>query len=569
MEIKSFYYVLGGFMLDFYALGLMCAFGLHLILVGRKKSNEIGKQYSIGIGLFFLSVAISAITYSVDLAHRTFIGGRLFPASAEYKEMGFEFASLHPESYFLAILLFLLLAFSFLMKPIELYMLNRPKAVMSKMCIGLAPLPVLIRIFELLTLPQEGSGLYWVFTGLFAVVWLMVVITALSLLSIYFRMAIKSTGDVRKRGFAVVVAMLVWLASIFTRPTFLKQIAENPYSFWIMGVIEFSMLSLFVYGFAQNMEYEFSESKRDYLYQNWFFQVVIVGFWLLVGFYFSIVFWSQDLLFVEIWEMRALTDASVDNFGNFMDRSIAEGDEGLGGQDITYLVLIPFVLIYLLSLLPQFRQKFEKPRIYAGFIIMSAIVLAIVNRGFKGFFCRARPGKAMEDPSNYTPMWTFGTLSFDDGLSSGSFTSGHTTTAVILVALGFILIKTHKTWLITLTFTATIAWTAIMGAGRVVHGAHYPGDTLWALLVGIALIAWVYFFVLKIPEQEAGTFKLEKIGAELVWGIYFIFFAVFILAFLAGIKYTVLEFEWYWALAIVVGPIGAYLIKKRDRKSVV
>jgi len=285
MEIKPFYFILGGFMLDLYALGLICALGLYLIYMGRKKDNEIGRQYSVGIGLFFLAIAVSAITYSVDLAHRTFIGGRLFPAEAEYKEMGYTFSSLHPESYFLVILLFLLLAFSFLMKPIELYMLNRSKPILSKMCIVLSPLPLIIRGLELITLPQQGDALYWVFSGLFAIVWLMVVITALSLLFIYSRIGFKSTGDVRKRAFAVVLSLIIWLVSIFTRPTFLKSIADNIYLFWVMGVIEIVMCSLFVYGFAQNMEFEFSDTKQLYLYQHWFFKIAVIGLWFLVGFY--------------------------------------------------------------------------------------------------------------------------------------------------------------------------------------------------------------------------------------------------------------------------------------------
>ena len=49
-------YELAGFILHYFSLALILAFGIHLIFEGIKKKNEISKQFTIGIGLFFSSI---------------------------------------------------------------------------------------------------------------------------------------------------------------------------------------------------------------------------------------------------------------------------------------------------------------------------------------------------------------------------------------------------------------------------------------------------------------------------------------------------------------------------------
>ena len=443
-----------------------------------------------------------------------------------------------------------------------LYLMQKKKPILYKICLGLTPLPILIRIFELQLLPQEGSTEYYIFTGLFYLIWLVIGFSIISLLSLYFKAAIKSAGDVKKRSWAIVISILIWLVITFLRQIILKTFEKSPALFWVPATIELLMLLLFIYGFAQTMEFEVSSEDNVYLYQNWFFNVIVWGTLIMFSLYLSIIFWNSDLESVIYWKAQALTNENFAAFGQFIDQSVVEGD-GLGGQDISYFLLIPFVLLYFPSYLPAFKEKLEKIRIYGGLMIANAVVLAIVNRGFKAFFSRARPGAAIEDGSLYSKMWMMGKWSLEKGFSTGSFTSGHTTTGAIVIILAFIAIRTHKTWFISLMFAVTITWTGLMGFGRVVGGKHYPSDTIWATTIALMLTAWVYFKVLRIPEQERGEFQVAMKYGEFRWGILFVFFAAFILGSLLGIKYTIMEFEWYWLVAAIAGLPLAFLVHKR------
>jgi len=248
-----------------------------------------------------------------------------------------------------------------------------------------------------------------------------------------------------------------------------------------------------------------------------------------------------------------------------MDRSILEGD-GLGGQDIAYFSIALFIFPYLLSIIIKpLRKKMKEIGIYkyCGFVLASAIVLVVMNRGFKAFFARERPGDALENPGLYSEMWMMWKQTLDDALSHGSFTSGHTTTAALMIIFAYISIRTQKTWVCVLTFTTSITFTVLMGFGRIVHGSHYPSDVLWATLTAILAIGWVYFSVLKIPQQEEGEFEVYVTNGEFVWSILALFCGIAILAGLLGIKYTIMDFEWYWPLAGILGPIIAYVLVKR------
>lgn len=568
--LDNSYFILAAYVLDYTALALVFCFGVRFIIQSRDKS-DIAKKFQIGLGLFFITVALSSMIYMMDLTNRTYFGARIFPSDQEYDAMGYIFDSFHKQYYFIIILAFLSLSMSFLIRPIELHMLNRPRPILSWATLILSPLPFIIRVLELQTLPQEGGILYYVYTGLYILVWFVNILSILILIMLYVRMVVKGTGDLRIRSLAVIVAMIVWLGVIFAKSSSFKNLensSQAAYMFWIVPALEIAMLGLFVFGFAQSMELEKSRSETTYLYQNWFFQLTIVALWISFAVYGSIIAWNMDYEFVIFWRYQSSINPALDAFGEFNDRSITDEGE-IGLQDLTFLIIAVAVILYLLSLLPKLQEKWAMLRIHTGFLIVVIIVISIVNRMFKTFFARVRPGSALSDPSRYSRIWEMGKYTLDDAFSAGSFTSGHTTTAVFLVALAFIAIKTHKSAIISALFVITIALTGVMGFGRMVHGAHYFGDVIWAALVGVALIALIYFKILKIPERETGkiTFLKKMDGSEnlikvilrnaveLKYGIVFVFFAVFLLVFLLGIKYTIMEFEWYWPIAIVVGAL--------------
>ena len=548
-----YYIEILAYVLDYFALYLILCFGINYIMHGRKNDSEIVRRYSFGLGMFFISIAISSALYMIDLTSRTFFGGRLFPAQAEYEEMGYYFASFHPQFYFIIILAFLLLSFSFLMNPIENYIINGTKKIIYKLCWIFSPVPFILRILELLTLPQEGSMLYWIYSVFYILCWFVIVICALTLLGLYIKMASSGTGEVRKRSMAIIGGILVWLVAIFMKPTFFKSLNDFLYFFWAIPVLEILMILLFTFGFGENIQSE-QLDKTIYLYEHWLFKVLVAGVLGLVGIYFSILFWDADLTLVAYWS----TTGSNELYATFMDQSMFEGD-GFGGQDFFYIMIIPAVLIYFFSYIPKFEEKLLPIRKYCGFIIVVALAVTVGgSRVMKWVFARARPGDALNGEYEFSNLLTFGSYSLSKAFSRGSFPSGHTFTAMGLIALAFITIKTHKTWLISLAFTICIGYGVAMGVGRVMEGAHYPGDTLWAIIFSIILTIWIYFSIMKIPKQEAGELEFTKKFAELRIGINLVFFEFAIGLIVVGIRYSIIEFMWYWPLAIL-GGIGIAL----------
>lgn len=564
--VEEYYATLAAYVLDYIALALIIIFGIRLIYLGQKKDNVVAKQYCMSLGLFFNAVAGSALLYMVDLTGETFFDGRVFPRNTDYQAMGYTFDSMHHQFYMIIILAFVLLAISFLMKPIELQMMQKPKARISQICLALTPLPFIIRILEITTLPLENSPLYYVYSAGFIVCWLFIGISVMIMLSLYIKIA-KTPGQVGKRAISIIVALLIWLVLIFTRSQFMKSIVANiPYLFWLLPTLEICMFLLFVNGFSDTMEYDSKTDGEHYQYQNWFFKLSIIAIFAFFAIYGSILAWNEDLAMVTYWSTQTNVSEQLNLYAEFMDRSLFEGD-GFGGQDIVYVLLVPVVLLYLISFIPKLAPKLQPLRKYTGYIIFCTLALMVINRGFKAFYGRVRPSEAMADPTLFTRIFEIGKYSLSKGFSKGSFTSGHTTTAVCIVAFAFLMIKTHKTWKITLSFLLTIGFTIAMAFGRIAEGAHYPGDTLWAAIIGILVELWAYFYLFKIPEQEQGKVDFQHQFVALRGSFTFAFLCVFILAIPLGIKYTILEFEFYWPIVSVVGILGTLFMIKRMKKA--
>jgi membrane-associated phospholipid phosphatase len=238
-----------------------------------------------------------------------------------------------------------------------------------------------------------------------------------------------------------------------------------------------------------------------------------------------------------------------------MDQSLFSG-EAFGGQDFFYGLMVPVVLIYLLSYHPKLEKKLLPYRKYCGFIIVVALAVTVgASRVGKALFARARPGDVFRGEYQFSHMLMFGTYEIDEAFSHGSFPSGHTFTAMGLLVIPFILIRTRKNWLITLTFILAILFGIAMGVGRVMAGAHFPGDTAWAIIFSTILTSWIYFKVLKIPEQEGGVFVYTKKFAELRIGLNLVYIEFAIGIIIIAIRYTIIDFMWYWPLAIVLGAV--------------
>ncbi|MHA1518560.1 MAG: phosphatase PAP2 family protein [Promethearchaeota archaeon] len=297
------------------------------------------------------------------------------------------------------------------------------------------------------------------------------------------------------------------------------------------------------------------ESKKTFL-------LLLMLIFISFGGTLIIALYDREIsaFFVNLGE----TNTFIYNISVFFDRSLFDGD-GWGGQDLSFILTLIVLVLYFIAYIPVLGEslKLKPHRKYLGFFISCGLLLTIINRGLKALVARVRPYDVVEDSSLYTPIWKIGNYSFADGLSEGSFTSGHTNAAVFLIIIAFILIKTHKTWLISLGFVLTIGYSILMAISRVVLEKHYLTDGLYAIIIGIAIIGLMYFFLFDIPAQESGEKEVYSKMEDFRFGVLSSLSATTIFAILVCMKLFLSNFLWWYIVVIIIGPIVAYFIQKR------
>ena len=295
--------------------------------------------------------------------------------------------------------------------------------------------------------------------------------------------------------------------------------------------------------------YSISTYSKDF---SQFTTIVLI----VVGLFGTSYFWNRDLEFVQ----NATTIFVDPTFANFMNESYFNfNGDGFGGQDLSYILFIFALIIYLITLKPKDEEKHILTRIRSGFIIVSSIVLFVFNRVIATFFARVNPKEALYNTHLYTSMLKFGNYSIPDAILKGCFTSGFTTLATIIITLAFISLTSSNKLKIVLNFIIFSSWGIIMGITRVVSGENYPTDVLWGYISGALLVIWIYFRLLRVPDQESGKFEIYSKYGELRWGISFIFYGLCVGIVLIGIKFAVLNFEWYHPIMIILATILAVL----------
>ncbi len=296
------------------------------------------------------------------------------------------------------------------------------------------------------------------------------------------------------------------------------------------------------------------------------FFIMTCVFYLFLTIYFSVYFWDRDYYIAKYW----VEQKTKPFYGIFMNRTIFDG-EGFGGQDFSNIAIAMALLLYILSFNRRFQETLFFSRKYTGFMLGVALIETLnISRLLRGFFGRARPYHVMEGKEIFTHMLTFGPYTLDEALNHGSFPSGHTFSAMFLLTLAFISLKTKRPFFIILMFLMSISYGIAMGTGRVMFGAHYPGDVLWSIIFSIPVTAWLYFKGFQIPDQEKGSLKinytpsegrgiiihfmnLTKSLWELYYSILFICLSISIFIGLSAFKYTFLDFKYYWPCISLCG----------------
>lgn len=217
------------------------------------------------------------------------------------------------------------------------------------------------------------------------------------------------------------------------------------------------------------------------------------------------------------WDVRAtaaLTCGARPSFNALMGRTIFEGDLP-GANDLVSLLFIVATVIYIYSSITRdTKSRFNAWRPQAGFVLTSGLVIGLfMVHGLKYLIGRARPSLVLNEAWPYSSWFVFGPHTITDGIFNASFPSGHTAQAFVLMSVAYILagdpqaVKSTKTlgWI---WGAIALLFSAAMGAARCASSNHWLTDVLGSICMGWLLMHWIYFGLLRMPEQRRCQTKL-------------------------------------------------------------
>ena len=191
---------------------------------------------------------------------------------------------------------------------------------------------------------------------------------------------------------------------------------------------------------------------------------------------------------------------------DFMGRTIFEG-QALGGGDPVVLYLLAALIGYYLAWKNGPAGRFYRHRSLLGFVAVSAACwgLGIVH-ALKWAVGRARPFEVLFTGAPFTAWHDIGPHFVTEGIYHGSFPSGHTAQAALLLTLAYVLAAgaEHRAglrpaaWLWT---AVCLLFTTAMGAARVMALSHWLTDVIAGLFFTWIGIHASYHWILKVPAQ--------------------------------------------------------------------
>jgi membrane-associated phospholipid phosphatase len=192
----------------------------------------------------------------------------------------------------------------------------------------------------------------------------------------------------------------------------------------------------------------------------------------------------------------------------FMDRTIFEG-EAPGGGDPIILFFLVTVVAYYIAWKRGSRSRLYAWRPHLGFILTFALTGSFMMvHSLKWVMGRARPAYVVKELLPYSDWFLFGPHYITEGTYRGSFPSGHVAQAFALMTIAYILTTAFKRsrnprllgWL---WGFAALGYTLMMGVSRCMKLSHWLSDVTGALGLAWIIMHVTYFWLLKIPRQEA------------------------------------------------------------------
>ena len=201
-------------------------------------------------------------------------------------------------------------------------------------------------------------------------------------------------------------------------------------------------------------------------------------------------------------------------FSNWFDQSLLSG-KNFGGADFPIFLGLCSALFYALGLLKPF-EKFRS-HAWTSYLPSLLVLTTTTTHALKISIGRARPYEVWSGKETYSEWFQFGSHWIGDGLFSGSFTSGHTSSTITFLGIGLYLYNHQSVrkrllyhvgalFFVILSFGYMVA----MAVSRSMLAQHWITDTAGAVIIGSAWSYLLYFHIFRIHEQQIFYQKYKR-----------------------------------------------------------
>jgi len=230
-------------------------------------------------------------------------------------------------------------------------------------------------------------------------------------------------------------------------------------------------------------------------------------------------------------------------FTGFMGRTLFQGDLP-GGGDLVIFGMLLAVIGYLSGSFGRGPKLFRRWLPSLGFALFGAIVSALcLVHGIKWVVGRARPSVVVSKGLAYTDWYQLGPHYITEGIYRGSFPSGHTLAALLILLGAYVLAgdRSHSLRLRAIGWgigVLALGYAGGMSVARAMSLAHWLSDGILGILLGWMVMHACYFWILKVPQQNRRPELRETLPLlfELRLGLLAILTTFGVTCFLLGLR---------------------------------
>lgn len=164
---------------------------------------------------------------------------------------------------------------------------------------------------------------------------------------------------------------------------------------------------------------------------------------------------------------------------------------------LCYILGIVFVVCIVCMLRKINAENMEKLKKFALFVLLFFCLLFLINQLCKYFVGRTRFYDIENGEGVFTPWYQI------NGLTGGkSFYSGHTTSIMALLSLNYLfaLFNYPKVKRV-MTNILIVILVILVGASRIIYGAHFLTDVTFACIMGLVIYLFVSKFFDKLYDK--------------------------------------------------------------------